>query len=195
MRDRGVSIMGVGTRREVVEAEVQLNVRMVSTSTAEILRTAEGVGTAEDSASSVRVTGVFGQDSAPENVQQVLSQATDLAIAEVVDSLNDVAADVAGLPPTLPVETAVIADVSGPTLVLNRGTSNGYRSGMCLSVERVVREVLDPETQEVIHQVTETAGQIQLTNVSDRSSVGQVISGSSGALTVGDVAKPVDCPN
>ncbi|MGF1496066.1 MAG: CsgG/HfaB family protein [Elainellaceae cyanobacterium] len=193
--DRGINVFGVGTRREIIEAEVQLNVRMVNTSTAEIMRTAEGVGTAEDTASSVRVTGVFGQDSDPENVQQVLSQATDLAIAEVVDSLNGAAADMADLPPTLPTETAVIADVSGSTLIVNRGTANGYRSGMCLSVERLVREVLDPETQEVIHQVTETAGQIQLTDVSDRSSVGQIIAGSSSALAVGDVAKPVDCPN
>jgi len=193
VKDRGMRIFGVGTRREVVEAEVQLNTRMVDTSTAEIIRTAEGVGIAEDSAGSVSVIGVFGQDSDTDAVRSVLSEATDLAIAEVVTSLNNVAVSVGDRPPTLPTETAVIADISGSTLILNRGTTNGYRSGMCLSVERVVREVLDPETQDVIRQVTETAGQIQLTDVDERSSIGEVISGSSTALTIGDAAKPVDC--
>ena len=195
VKDRGVRVLGVGTRRQVVEAEVQLNVRMVNTSTAEIIRTAQGTGEAEDTASSVSVIGVFGQDSDPDNVRQVLSDAYDMAINQVADSLNSAAGNVAAQPTTLPTQTAVIADISGSTLILNRGNTNGYRSGMCVSVERLVREVVDPETQEVIHQVTETAGTIQLSDVSDRSSVGQLIAGSSASLNVGDVAKPVDCPN
>ncbi|MEM7771865.1 MAG: CsgG/HfaB family protein [Cyanobacteria bacterium P01_A01_bin.37] len=195
VKDRGVRVFGVGTRREVVEAEVQLNVRMVNTSTAEIIRTAEGVGIAEDSAGSVSVVGVFGQDSDADNVRAVLSEATDMAIAEVVASLNESATSVAAVPPSLPTQSAVIADITGSTLILNRGNTQGYRSGMCLSVERVVREVVDPETQEVIRQVTETVGEIQLTDVDARSSVGQITSGSSATLNVGDVAQPVDCPN
>ncbi len=195
VKNRGVRVFGIGNRREIVEAEVQINVRMVNTSTAEIIRTAEGNGQASDSASSVSVVGVFGQDSDPDNVRQVLSEAYDIAISQVADSLNGSVDAVAEVPPSLPTQTSVIADVAGATLILNRGTTDGYRSGMCLSVERVVREVLDPETQEVLRQVTESAGQIQLTDVDDRSSVGQITSGSSATLNVGDVAKPVDCPN
>ncbi|MEM9213056.1 MAG: CsgG/HfaB family protein [Cyanobacteria bacterium P01_F01_bin.150] len=195
VKDKGVRVFGVGTRRDVVEAEVQLNVRMVNTSTAEIIRTAEGNGQASDTASSVSVSGVFGQDSEPDNVRQVLSDAYTMAIEEVATSLNSAAGNVAALPAALPTQTAVIADITGSTLVLNRGNTDGYRSGMCLSVERVVREVRDPETQEVIRQITESAGQIELTDVDGRSSVGQITSGSSATLNVGDVAKPVDCPN
>jgi len=55
--------------------------------------------------------------------------------------------------------------------------------------------VLDPETQEVLRQVTETAGVIELTSVDSRSSEGRIISGSSATLNVGDVAKPVNCPS
>lgn len=194
VKDKGVRVFGVGTRREVVEAEVQLNVRMVNTSTAEIIRTAEGRGEASDTASSVTVTGVFGQDSDPDNVRQVLSDAYTMAIEEVAESLNSVASNVASVAPSLPTQTSVIADIDGSTLILNRGNTDGYRSGLCLSVERVVREVRDPETQEVIRQVTESAGQIQLTDVDGRSSVGQITAGSSATLNIGDVAKPVDCP-
>ena len=194
VKDKGIRVFGVGTRREVVEAEVQLNVRMVNTSTAEIIRTAEGNGQATDTASSVTVTGVFGQDSDPDNVRQVLSEAYTMAINEVASSLNSAAEDVAAVPAALPTQTSVIADITGSTLILNRGNTDGYRAGMCLSVERVVREILDPETQEVLRQITESSGQIELTDVDGRSSVGQITSGSSATLNVGDVAKPVDCP-
>ncbi|MEO1520748.1 MAG: CsgG/HfaB family protein [Cyanobacteria bacterium J06633_2] len=195
VRDRGVRVFGVGTRRQVVDAEVRLNARMVNTSTAEIIRTAEGVGTAEDSADSVVVGSVFGQESENDDVRRVLSAATEMAINELVDSLNGSVGDVAAVPASLPTQSAVIADIAGSTLILNRGTSQGYQSGMCLSVERVVREVVDPETQEVIRQVTETVGEIQLTDVEERSSIGELTSGSSTTLNVGDVAKPVDCPS
>ncbi|MEB3213503.1 MAG: CsgG/HfaB family protein [Leptolyngbyaceae bacterium] len=195
VQDRGVRVFGVGTRREVVEAQVRLNARMVNTSTAEIIRTAEGVGVSEDSAESVAVGGIFGQDSDTDDVRRVLSAATEIAIDEIVESFNSSVGDVASLPPALPTQSAVIADIAGSTLILNRGTSQGYRSGMCLSVERVIREVVDPETQEVLRQVTETVGEIQLTDVDSGSSVGRLTSGSSATLNVGDVAKPVDCPN
>jgi curli biogenesis system outer membrane secretion channel CsgG len=193
VQDRGVRVFGIGTRRQVVDARVRLNARMVNTSTAEIIRTAEGIGVAEDSAGSVVVGSVFGQESENDDVRRVLSAATEMAIDELVVGLNDSVDDVAAVPPSLPTQSAVIADIAGPTLILNRGTSQGYQSGMCLSVERVVREVIDPETQEVLRQVTETVGEIQLTDVDARSSVGRVVSGSSASLNVGDVAQPVDC--
>jgi len=82
-----------------------------------------------------------------------------------------------------------VADVYGNQVILNKGSSDGYRVGLILSVERVVREVKDPATGAVLRKLTEPAGQIQLTEVDQGSSVGRIL--SSSGFKVGDVAKPI----
>ncbi|MGJ3248648.1 MAG: CsgG/HfaB family protein [Elainellaceae cyanobacterium] len=193
--NRGVSVFGIGNRRTVLEANVQLNVRLVSTSTGEILMTAQGVGSADEDSRGLQVGTIFSTSNDNQNTGELLAVATDQAIEEVLDDINAVSENLAALPPALPPTGATIADVTGNTIIVNRGNSDGYRVGMCLSVERLIREVSDPETGEVIHRVTESAGQINLINVTERSSIGELISGTTASLNVGDIAEPVNCTN
>jgi curli biogenesis system outer membrane secretion channel CsgG len=178
-----------GQSKTEVQADVQLNARMVSSSTAEILTTAEGTGSANQKDGSTQVFGIGG-GTETDNQQQLLTQATRLAIDEVVLQLTGAADRLAGLPAALPTVDALIADVAGSTLILNKGATDGYRTGMIVSLERVSREVKDPATGNVLRRITAPIGQAKLTEVDASSSVATVISGT--GFRVGDLAKPVN---
>ncbi|MEN9229532.1 MAG: CsgG/HfaB family protein [Thermostichus sp. DG02_5_bins_236] len=180
--------VAVGAESVDADANVQLNVRLVSTSTAEILTVAEGRGNISQSDSTVTVAG-FGGGSATSNEEKLLVLATQQAVDQVAGQLATSAGRLAAQPQALPTVDALVADVYGNQVILNKGSRDGYRVGLILSVERVVREVTDPATGAVLRKLTEPAGQIQLTEVDDGSSVGRILSGAS--FSVGDVAKPI----
>lgn len=182
-----VGFFGIAASTDDTNATVKLNARMISTSTAEILVAAEGEGLASQSDSQVLVLGTGG-GSSTNNVQKLLSDATEQAVEGVLDDLVGAQEQLAALPTAVPDVSATVADVFGSEITLNKGSSNGLRPGMILSVEQVVREVLDPETGEVLRKVTQPVGQLELVEVNSRSSVGRTLS---GVFTVGDVAKPI----
>ncbi len=131
----------------------------------------------------------FGGGAATSNEEKLLVMASEQAIDALAVQLNDQASRLAALPASLPTTTAVVADVFGNQVILNKGSQDGYRVGMNVAIERVVRDVLDPQTGAVLRQITEPAGQIQLTEVDGGSSVGRITSGT--GFSIGDVAKPV----
>jgi curli biogenesis system outer membrane secretion channel CsgG len=180
--------LAVGVESVDVDANVQLNARLVSTSTAEILAVVEGKGNASQSDSTVAVAG-FGGGSATSNEEKLLVLASQQAVEQIAQQLAGFAERLAAQPRSLPTVDALVADVYGNQVILNKGSRDGYRVGLILSVERVVREVKDPATGAVLRKLTEPAGQIQLTEVDTSSSVGRILSGS--GFRVGDVAKPL----
>jgi len=83
----------------------------------------------------------------------------------------------------------LVADVADSTLILTVGTSGGVKVGDRLQVRRMVREVKNPATGEVIRRVEDTIGEVVITEADEVSSVG-TFSGA-GTPTVGDtVATP-----
>ncbi|MCA1903739.1 MAG: hypothetical protein LDL47_02740 [Cyanobacteria bacterium KgW148] len=58
-----------------------------------------------------------------------------------------------------------------------------------MSIERLGKEIKDPATGEVLRRITQPIGQIQITEVNPKFSLGRVISGTK--FNVGDVAKPL----
>jgi curli biogenesis system outer membrane secretion channel CsgG len=180
---------GLGVSNQSTDAEVKLNVRVVNTTTGEILFTAEGKG--KDNQSDVQVlTGLGAGGSSTDNSSKLLTLATEKAVDKVVRQFNSKSNDLASLPVALPSVSATVADISGNTVILNKGTSDGYATGLKLSIERVSRTVKDPYTGKVIRNITEPVGVIQLTEVDGTSSVGKIISGA--AFKIGDVAKPTE---
>jgi curli biogenesis system outer membrane secretion channel CsgG len=187
-RESGGGFFGIGARVTDTDAYVKLNIRVVSTTTAEILSVAEGNGNASQSDSRVSIGGIGG-GSATSNEGRLLTKATEKALDQIVTDLNANASKLAALPRALPTENAVVADASGGRVILNKGTSNGYRSGMKLSIERVTRVVKDPTTQKVIRRVTQQVGIVEITSADSTSSEAKIISG--GRFKIGDLAVPV----
>lgn len=182
----GTSVLGVSVGGRRGTAEVQLTARLVSTNTAEILAVAQGAGTGEQGGNSVSVLGVFSNSSDTTGSDQILSQAAETAVIQLADQLNAQASKLAALPPTTPNVAALVADVAGNVVTLNRGARDGFQEGMLLSIERVTREVKDPATGQVIRTITSPVGRIRLTDVDDRSSLGTIVQGS--GFRVGDRA-------
>ncbi len=182
----GRSPIAVGATTRDFDATVRLNARMVSTTTGEILTTATGIGTASQSSSTVTVAGIGG-GSEVDNRDQLLSQATDQAIAQIIPQLTAASPLVQAASPTQ--ITGVIADVTNHQVIINRGTGHGYQVDQILTVERVVREVKDPETGAPLREIKEPIGQVQLTDIDERSSVGVILRGTD--LAIGDLAQPL----
>jgi hypothetical protein len=83
----------------------------------------------------------------------------------------------------------LVAAVDGGQIVLNVGAKAGLKVGDQLSVERVTKEIKDPNTGQVIRRLSSPVGVIKLTDVDDVSAVGTAVSGS--GFKVGDACKTV----
>jgi hypothetical protein len=116
----------------------------------------------------------------------LLSNAAEDAVTQLATNLNGASSRLAALPPSLPTVQALVADILGTEVVLNKGTTDGFRPGMTISIERVTREVKDPATGAVLRVMTSPVGRVELTEVDAGSAVGRVVSGA--GFRVGDRA-------
>jgi curli biogenesis system outer membrane secretion channel CsgG len=183
----GTSILGIGGTNGRATADVQLTARLVNTTSAEILAAVDGAGTARQGSGGFSVGGLVTVGSDTSNSDALLSKAAEDAVDQVTNKLAAEAPRLAALPPSLPVVQALVADVSGNQVIINRGSQDGFRVGMTLSIERVMREVKDPTSGAVLRTVTSPIGQIELTDVDAKSGIGRVVSGT--GFRVGDMAK------
>ncbi|MEN9245308.1 MAG: hypothetical protein Q6J78_01210 [Thermostichales cyanobacterium SRBZ-1_bins_19] len=150
------------------------------------MATAEGSGKSSQSESAV-VTRFGGSGATRDVREELLDQATAQAIDEVLSHISS-NPKLLAVTPAVPKE-ALVADLSLMSMVLNRGSEAGYRVGLKLSIEKIIREVKDPATGEVLRTVTEPVGKVQITEVDTKSSVAKILSGS--RFAIGDLARPV----
>lgn len=188
-KNSGINVFGFGTGGKKTNAYVRLNVRVIDTSTAEILMVADGAGTANQKDKNFNAFGV-SSSSDTSNEGKLLTLATDQAIDEVVKTLDANSAKLSVSSATNSTTQALVADISGSTIVFNKGTADGYKQGMKLSIERVSKEIKDPQTGQVIRRLTEKIGMVELSEIDNSSSIGKVISGSQ--FKIGDLAKPTN---
>lgn len=182
-----ISILGIGGSNRTRTAEVALAARIVNTTTAEIVSVAESSASAEKGTGGVSISILGSSSTSANNDNELLSTAAEQAVSDLASKLSSAAPQLTALPQVVPVVDATVADVSGTTVIINKGSQDGFRTGMRLSIERVDREVTDPETGEVLRRVTTPIGQIELTEVDGGSGVGRIVSGS--GFQVGDKAR------
>lgn len=123
---------------------LQVNSRLVSTTTGEILAVAQGEGKADKSGGGISIFGIGGNTST-NNVDSLLSNAAQLAVVQMSGEIVNANNKLAALPSALPTISAIVADITGNLITINKGSESGFRSGMNLSIERVVKEVKDPK--------------------------------------------------
>lgn len=168
-------------------AVVQVNSRLVSTSTAEVMAAAEGKAEVDKSDTNLRVGLIYENQSNNTDVDALLSTAAAEAVTKMLSEIVAAAPKVVGT--TASNVSAVVADITGNQITINKGTENGFKNGTKLSIERVVKQIKDPQTGKVLRTVTSTVGRIQLIEVSNGYSTGKIISGT--GFKIGDVAKAV----
>ena len=186
VRVGGIGIGGIG--RKSAKAIVQIDARIVSTTTAEILAVATGHGESKRSGASllggVAIGGVAaggGFDMSSSNFgSTIIGEATRLA----VDSLTtEVVGGATRITPAKIEVHALVADVSGADIVVNAGTNAGIRVGAEYDVVRPGREIKDPATGRVLRRLTTAVGKLKITQADDESASGTL---TGGPARVGD---------
>jgi curli biogenesis system outer membrane secretion channel CsgG len=152
------------------EAESRMDIRLVSTTTAEILLVAEGQG-------KKRMGGMgwenynFQRDFDAGLAQEALRPAVENAVETVVDQ-----ADVlAGLAPVAAPGEVVGSPEEG-VVYIDKGEADGIEVGQRFDVFRVVDEIRDSEGN-VLDQITEKVGAVEVTRVLSQSSICSVVEG------------------
>lgn len=179
-----------GVKRTSSKAVVGISARMVNTDTAEIIATAKGMGESARTGTSLlgagggQIVGGGAADMKSRNfANTILGEAVNNAVTDLCGQLD---ASAARLPAKVITLQGMVADASGGVLVLNIGSRAGVKVGDRLQVKRKIRDVKDPETGKVIRSIENSLGEVTITEVDERSSVGQY---NGAPAKVGDVVR------
>jgi curli biogenesis system outer membrane secretion channel CsgG len=176
------------------KAVVGLTARLVSTETAEILAVASGAGESKRSGTSLLGAGGEGGSAGAGGIDMgssnfantILGEATTQATTALAGQLKTTSARI---PAKVVVVDALVADVTGNTVIINSGSRGGVKVGDRLAVKRTGREIRDPATGKVLRRMEENLGEITITEVDDGSAVGKY--SGAGTPKVGDAAKTI----
>jgi curli biogenesis system outer membrane secretion channel CsgG len=176
------------------KAVVVLDYRIVDTETSEVVasgeargeskRTSKGFGAAMF-AGGVGVGGGFNMTSS-NFAETIIGEATMDAVNKLAVDINmrELNGGAGGRELDL---DARVADVSGNSITINAGTAAGLAVGQTFTIYHKGKEIKDPTTGEVLDVQTTPLGQLTITTVRDRISMGNY--SGSGAPVVGDVVR------
>jgi curli biogenesis system outer membrane secretion channel CsgG len=181
-----------GVQKRDAKAVCAVTARLIDTSTAEILAAVTGNGESKRGGASLVGAGGGGGsggagafDMSSKNFgETILGEAVSAAVNSTGEQLDAKA----GAMPTHKAEVnALVADVSGNTLILNVGSRSGLQVGDTLEISRAVRTVKDPATGKILKTVTTKIGDATVTEIDVNSAT--VNFAGTGPVKVGDVAK------
>jgi curli biogenesis system outer membrane secretion channel CsgG len=162
---------GIGPlRASYTEAESVIDARLVNTTTAEIMLVAEGDGK--------RRMGGMGWESFDferEFDAGLAQEALRPAVEKVVEQIVAQQSAVAALEPVAPAATIVGAPGEG-SVYIDRGENYGVQVGQRFNVHRVVDEIRDASGN-ILDQITEKVGVIEVTRVLSQSSICRIVEG------------------
>ncbi len=187
---KGFGIGGVSSTSS--KAVVEITARMIDVSNEEVVAAATGKGESSHSGgvslqgtSNSKAGGGTLDMTGSDFTSSLLGDATHKAVNQVGVQLD---AKAASLPMHAVKINAIVADVSGNTLILNVGSTAGVKVGDELVISRAVRTVKDPATGAVIKTVTEKIGVAKVTEVDETSATVTLTPGTNGPPKVGDMA-------
>ncbi len=171
---------GLHVKKEEDKAVVVIDYRLIDAETSEVIATGEARG------ESIRKSSGFGGmggswgggggggiDMTSSNFgQTIIGEATQDCVNKLGDILSQQATTMKKA--VREVETRV-ADVSGGTMVIAAGANDGVNVGETFDILKVVREVRDPQTKELLDTITDPAGTLTITSVRDKISTGTYV--------------------
>lgn len=180
-----------GVKRTESKAVVAISGRMVDTETAEVLATGRGLG--ESTRKGTNLLGAGGGslvgggavDMTSKNfAATILGEAVNQSVVQLASQLEQ---NAARLPTRKLAVQGLVADASGGTVILNIGSKAGLKVGDRLQVRRKIRDVRDPATGKIIRSVEDKVGEVEITEVDERSAVGRYT--GAAPAKVGDVVR------
>ncbi len=182
---------GVRLGKKEEKAVVVIAYRIVDAETSEVIETGEARGESKRESKGfgglLAASGVgaaAGVDMASSNfAQTIIGEAVIAACDQLGEKMN---AKIPTLPVKDPDIEGRVADVSGGQLTLTVGTNDGVLTGDVFDVYKVLGEVKDPITKEVLDIQTEKIGEMQIVSVREKIAVGRY---QGSAAPVGAVAR------
>jgi len=170
------------------KAVIVINYRLVDAETSEVIDTGEARG--ESSRKSKGVGGFFGTSgrvaggsvdmSSSNFAETIIGEATIAAVDQLAEIMNE---KVASLPVRQIDVEARVADVTGSSLTIAAGSNEGVVVGDRFDVFRILDEIKDPVTKEVLDLKVEKTGELTIGTVRDRIATGQYVG---AAITTAD---------
>jgi curli biogenesis system outer membrane secretion channel CsgG len=183
---------GIHIKKEEDKAIVAITYRLIDAETSEVLATGEARGESIRKSSGFGgMGGVWGAggggggiDMTSSNFgQTIIGEATQDCVNKLADILNGQAAT---MKKAVREVEARVADVSGNTLVISAGANDGVNVGETFEILKILREVRDPVTKEVLDTVTQKTGEMTISSVRDKVATGNYVGSTAG---VGFIAR------
>jgi curli biogenesis system outer membrane secretion channel CsgG len=166
-QSNSISIAGVGMSSG--HAVVAVTLRVIDTSTGQVIATAKGEGTAATHAATLSLT-VKGQAAALGSqhdtpLGQAAEQAIDRAVAGITTGMEHAP------------WTALVVENANGKVFINAGEAQNLQPQTLLHVYRKDRDLTDPATGVVLETLRIDVGVVRVTEVREKISVAEVVSG------------------
>jgi hypothetical protein len=115
--------------------------------------------------------------------ETIIGEATQDCVNKLADIMNTQAA---AMKKTARAVEASVADISGATITITAGANDGVYQGDVFEVLKIVREVKDPTTKEVLDRITDKVGELTITSTRDKIATGSY---QGGPAQVGFIAR------
>lgn len=164
----GFKGFGIGGKK--ARAKVVLDVRIIDSSTGEVVDSVKASGDAKTSGAigAIAVSGVVlaagKEDKTP------IGQATRTALENAVQFICD-------RMEKIPWRGRIVT-IDGEEIIINSGARSNVRVGDTFDVFRLGKKLIDPDTGQVLGQRETKSGQVQVTEVQDKIGICRLISGS-----------------
>lgn len=186
MKARGGGIFGgaigaIGAMKSEDKAVVAISYRLVDAETSEVIATGEARGESVRKSKGIAgIAGALGKGGAGVEVDMTTANFAETIIGEAtIDCVNKLAAILNTQAEAMKRQTraveAYVADVSGNMLVISAGSNDGVNVGEVFEIHKIVREVRDPVTKEVLDTITEKVGEMTVTSVRDKIATGTYV--------------------
>jgi curli biogenesis system outer membrane secretion channel CsgG len=160
------------------KAVVGINYRLVDAETGEVLDSGEARG--ESDRRSANWDAIIGRggnaasggyDMTSSNFEEtIIGEATSNAVDILIEQLDG---KVERIDPKQMAIEGRVASISGSIVYLNVGANDGVQPGDRFEVNKIIRPINDPETNELLGTETVKAGELLVSEVRERMSSGQ----------------------
>ena len=177
----GGAAAAIGSSKSEDKAVVVITYRLVDAETSEVIATGQARGESVRKSKALAAfaagwnRGAVGAgggafDMTSSNFgETIIGEATQDCVNKLADIMNTQAD--ATKKNQRAVEASV-ADISGGMLTITAGSNDGVYQGDVFEILKIVREVKDPTTKEVLDRITDKVGELTITSVRDKIATG-----------------------
>lgn len=172
---------GAGLGVKTTTARVTLDARLVETSSAEILAGVKGSGEKKQT----NLGLVYDWEAIAFGSDEFQKTNLGIALREAIDKVAEgLAVKAYANPQPVALLTGQVAYVAGNKIYINLGSSDGVQPGMVFVVYHLIDLVKDPQTGEIIDEISEPVAEVTVAEVKTKAATCTVTAKLSAKYTI-----------